>query len=173
MKLWLDDIRVAPPDYTYYACSVDAAKMMIISAEEIGEKIECIDCDYDLGNFARYGGNGIQLLEWLTERETFYPIKIHSENPVERASMEKMIQRYWRNFQVEDENMKDDYRIVVDIKDFQEKVLDYISSDKINKHLDNTIYANNKECRSAMIYGMSIASMLTSSCDLIYIKNVE
>ena len=67
--------------------------------------------------------------------------------------------------------MEDNYKIVVDIKDFQEKVLDYISSDKIDKFLDNTIYADNKECRSAMIYGMSIASMLTSLCELMYVKN--
>lgn len=69
--------------------------------------------------------------------------------------------------------MEDNYKTVVDIKEFQEKVLDYISSDKIDKLLDNTIYADNKECKSAMIYGMSIASMLTSLCSLMCIKNID
>lgn len=67
--------------------------------------------------------------------------------------------------------MEDNCKIVVDIKEFQEKVLDYIESDKIDKLLNSTIYADNKECRSAMIYGMSIASMLTSLCNLMYVKN--
>lgn len=69
--------------------------------------------------------------------------------------------------------MEDNCKIVVDIKEFQEKVLDYIESDKIDKLLNSTIYADNKECRSAMIYGMTIASMLTSLCDLIYVKGAD
>lgn len=69
--------------------------------------------------------------------------------------------------------MEDNCKIVVDIKEFQEKVLDYIESDKIDKLLNSTIYADNKECRSAMIYGMIIASMLTSLCDLIYVKGAD
>ena len=63
--------------------------------------------------------------------------------------------------------------IVVDTKEFQEKVLDYITSDKIDKFLDNIIYAGNKECRSAMIYGMTIASMLTSLCNLMHVKSID
>lgn len=66
--------------------------------------------------------------------------------------------------------MEDNCKIVVDIKEFQEKVLDYIKSDKIEKLLDSTIYADNKECKSVMIYGMTIASMLTNLCELMYIK---
>lgn len=69
--------------------------------------------------------------------------------------------------------MEDNCMIVVDTKEFQEKVLDYITSDKINKLLDNIIYASNKECRSAMIYGMTIASMLTSLCHLMHVKCID
>lgn len=69
--------------------------------------------------------------------------------------------------------MEDNCMIVVDTKEFQEKVLDYITSDKIDKLLDNTIYAGNKECRSAMIYGMAIASMLTSLCNLMHVKSIN
>lgn len=95
MKLWLDDIRPAPSDYEYHAYSVDAAKMMIKSAEELGEPIEVIDCDHDLGDYAEYGGDGIKLLDWLLERNTLYPIKLHTANPVGRANMQRMIDRYW------------------------------------------------------------------------------
>lgn len=96
MRLWLDDIREMPENYTHHAFSVDVAKMMILEAERNGEKIEWIDCDHDLGDFAQHGGDGIRLLDWLAERGTFYPIKIHTMNPVGRANMERMIQNYWQ-----------------------------------------------------------------------------
>ena len=95
MKLWLDDIRPMPNSYTHHAHSVNAAKMMIESAEEIGEKIECIDCDHDLGDYAKDGGDGIKLLDWLLERNTLYPITLHTQNPVGRLNMERMLKRYW------------------------------------------------------------------------------
>ena len=96
MKLWLDDIRPAPPDYTHIAGSVNAAKMMIESAEEIGEPIEVLNLDHDLGDNEPHGGDGIKLLDWLVERQTFYPIILHTANPVGRANMQRMIDRYWR-----------------------------------------------------------------------------
>lgn len=96
MKLWLDDIRQPPSYYSHHAYSVDAAKMMILEAERRREDIECIDCDHDLGNYFQYGGDGIKLLDWLAERGTFYPIKLHTANPVGRANMERMIKRYWQ-----------------------------------------------------------------------------
>ena len=97
MKLWLDDARPMPNEYDYHAHSVEAAKMMIKSAEDLGEPIEMIDCDHDLGEFANYGGDGIKLLDWLVERGTFYPIKLHTQNPVGRANMQRIIDRYWHN----------------------------------------------------------------------------
>ena len=95
MKLWLDDIRPAPPEYDYSAGSVNAAKMMIESAEDLGEPIEVLDLDHDLGDNAWDGGDGIKLIDWLIERETFYPIKLHTANPVGRANMQRTIERYW------------------------------------------------------------------------------
>lgn len=95
MKLWLDDIRPLPDGYTHHAYSVEVAKMMIVEAEINGEEIICIDCDHDLGEYAQYGGDGIKLLDWLVERNTLYPIKLHTMNPVGRENMERMIQRYW------------------------------------------------------------------------------
>lgn len=96
MKLWLDDVRIMPGECTHHAYSVDVAKMMILEAEKNSETIEFIDCDHDLGDYAQYGGDGIKLLDWLVERGTFYPIKIHTANPVGRMNMEKMIERYWQ-----------------------------------------------------------------------------
>ena len=32
---------------------------------------------------------------WLAERETFYPVEIHTANPVGRTNMERILARYW------------------------------------------------------------------------------
>ena len=46
-------------------------------------------------HFANQGGDAIKLLDWLAERETFYPVEIHTANPVGRANMESVLARYW------------------------------------------------------------------------------
>ena len=93
MKLWLDDVRPSPYDYEYTALSVDAAKMMIQSAEELGVKLELIDCDHDLGDYSKYGGDGVRLLDWLEQTNRNYPIRIHSMNPIGRENMRRIIKR--------------------------------------------------------------------------------
>lgn len=67
MKIWLDDIRPAPEGYVWCK-SVNIAKRTIESAED---PILLIDCDYDLGDYAYDGGDGIKLLDWLAENERF------------------------------------------------------------------------------------------------------
>ena len=96
MKIWLDDTRMMPDTYTHHAISVNHAKEIIMEAENKNEEIEIISCDHDLGDYSKDGGDGIKLLDWLVERETFYPIKLHTANPVGRANMERIINRYWR-----------------------------------------------------------------------------
>lgn len=68
---------------------------MIEEIEAAGGEIEMLDLDHDLGDYAMYGGDAIKILDYLAERETFYPIRIHTANPVGRANMERMIERYW------------------------------------------------------------------------------
>lgn len=41
------------------------------------------------------GGDAIKILDFLAERETFYPIAIHTGNIVGREYMVRMINRYW------------------------------------------------------------------------------
>ena len=67
--------------------------------------------------------------------------------------------------------MEDNCKIVVDVTEFQQKVLDYISSEEIDKMISNTIFADKPECKSAIIHGMTIASMLTGCCELMYVKD--
>jgi len=93
MKIWLDDVRVAPSGYVH--CHSVNEAISVIEKYEQQEKIELIDCDHDLGDFAIDGGDGIKLLDWLLERGTLYPVKLHTMNPVGRDNMQRMLDRYW------------------------------------------------------------------------------
>ena len=66
-----------------------------IRTKKYGIEVEVLDLDHDLGDFANQGGDAIKLLDWLAERETFYPVEIHTANPVGRANMESVLARYW------------------------------------------------------------------------------
>ena len=55
-----------------------------------------LDLDHDLGDYAKDGGDGIELVKWLIETERFYPISLHTMNPVGRDNMLALIDRYWR-----------------------------------------------------------------------------
>ena len=94
MRIWLDDIRPVPMGYEGVK-SVNEAISVIEAAESRGEVIELLDLDHDLGDFAPFGGDAIKLLDYLVENEKFYPIAIHTANPVGRANMERMMKRFW------------------------------------------------------------------------------
>lgn len=94
VKIWVDDLRPVPEGYLG-AKSVNQAIALIEAAERDHVKIEVIDLDHDLGDFASDGGDAIKLLDYLAENEKFYPIEIHTMNPVGRANMVRLIRRYW------------------------------------------------------------------------------
>lgn len=81
----------------------DTAYMPILSpqmmnTEELQKKmdecrIELIDVDHDLGDYATDGGDGVKLLDWLEETGRNYPIRIHSQNVVGVENMRLIIQR--------------------------------------------------------------------------------
>ncbi len=93
MKIWLDDIREAPGG-DILCHSVNEAKRLIEEHEK-QTAIEVIDCDHDLGDYYPDGGDGIKLIDWLAERGTYYPIRLHTMNPVGRENMQRTIDRYW------------------------------------------------------------------------------
>ena len=95
VKLWLDDLR-EPPEGYIQCRSVNEAKAKITECELSLSVIDIIDCDHDLGDFASAGGDGIKLLDWLAERETYYPVALHTMNPVGRANMQRIIDRFWK-----------------------------------------------------------------------------
>ena len=96
IKIWLDDVREAPEGYCH-CHSVNEAKEKIIKCEKEFVVIDEINCDHDLGDYASDGGDGIKLIDWLAERETYYPVKLHTMNPVGRENMQREIDRYWNS----------------------------------------------------------------------------
>lgn len=76
VKIWLDDMREAPSGYVH-CHSVNEVKSKIALCEKDNVKIAVIDCDHDLGDYAADGGDGIKLIDWLAERETFYSVRLH------------------------------------------------------------------------------------------------
>lgn len=67
--------------------------------------------------------------------------------------------------------MDKDFKIVIDAEEFHQKILDYISSDELDKMISNTVFNGKPECKSAIVHGLVVASMLTSRCELMYINN--
>ena len=102
MKLWIDDVRPAPEGYVWRKSVNDAINIICQTETEpyyfktYGE-IEVIDMDHDSGEFAKYGGDYVKLLDWLEKTGRNYPIHIHSMNPVGVQNMRAIIQKnHWK-----------------------------------------------------------------------------
>lgn len=93
MKIWVDDMRQPPSEEWAWCRSVKSAIGFIELYEEKGFDIGVISLDHDAGDYTKYGGDYIKLLDWLEETGRNYPIRIHSMNPVGRENMRRIIQR--------------------------------------------------------------------------------
>lgn len=106
MKIWVDDIRPAPEGYIWCHSVFRAIKEIqfcenrnnrygVHTDEGVTDEmeIELIDIDHDAGDYFQYGGDYIELLNWLEETGRNYPIRIHSMNPVGVRNMRVIIER--------------------------------------------------------------------------------
>ena len=93
MKIWIDDIRPAPSGYIWVN-TVNTAEMLISGCVENNTPIEVIDIDHDAGdwNDMEFGGDYINVLNWLEEMGYNFPIHIHSMNPVGVQNMRAIIE---------------------------------------------------------------------------------
>lgn len=69
--------------------------------------------------------------------------------------------------------MEENVSVLVDVNEFQAKVLDFITSDEIDKFYNSTTFADKPECKQAMIHGMCIASLLTCQCNQTVLRRKE
>lgn len=107
LYLYLDDIREIDPIYNqfnyYKHCrEVDEAKFFVQSSIYLGVTEIWFDLDHDLGEFAPYGGDGIELVNWLVEmyhdKNVNFKFHFHSMNPVGVQNMRNAIEKYWEEF---------------------------------------------------------------------------
>lgn len=101
-KLWVDDMRRPPSEGWFCVKSVNDAITAIKMYEKnmSGSGTILIDLDHDAGDFARYGGDYIKILDWLERAgvvDTGYFFHLHTQNPVGRQNMRAIIQKNgWR-----------------------------------------------------------------------------
>lgn len=103
MKIWVDDIRTPPSGDWVWAKSVGEARIYILGQAELHgyslKTIKVIDLDHDAGEYNEYGGDYINILNWMESMEfnDVPPIHIHSMNPVGISNMRLIIQHNgWR-----------------------------------------------------------------------------
>ena len=90
MRLFVDDIRIAPRGWDY-AYSVSGA---IDYIKQFYDKIEVISLDHDAGDYGP--PDYIKILDWAEEVYGFDfkpAIRLHSANPVGVANMRRIIER--------------------------------------------------------------------------------
>lgn len=101
MKLWIDDVRRPPSTDWIWARTVNQARSAIWMYEKnMQDDTIIINLDHDAGDYAKDGGDYIEVLNWL-EREdivdTGYFFHIHSYNPVGVENMRRIIEHNgWR-----------------------------------------------------------------------------
>lgn len=97
MKIWVDDVRPAPEGYVWIK-SVNDAKSFINNCMKWNKEIKLLDIDHDAGDYTSDGGDYIEILNWLEQYMIcYFPIHIHSMNPVGVANMRVIIQKNgWR-----------------------------------------------------------------------------
>lgn len=90
IKIWVDDVRPMPNGYDCWAKTVSDACFYI---GLYYPNIEMLDLDHDAGDFQKFGGDFIEILNFMEEADINIPIRIHSMNPVGRANMERIARR--------------------------------------------------------------------------------
>jgi len=105
MRIWLDDLRAAPPGWTHARTVAEAEDLFLHN------QVEDASFDHDLGHVDGCSGcasksenpkdhqelpNGKHMVIWLIENGIWPKNKpnVHSANPVGRESMKGLIDRY-------------------------------------------------------------------------------
>ena len=93
MKLWVDDLRLAPDDTWVVAINSEIAINILINHKVMEVPLAVMSLDHDLGG----DDTSRRIVLWCCENE-FWPVevRVHSANPVGVEWLEGMIGRYKR-----------------------------------------------------------------------------
>lgn len=106
MKLWIDDVRPAPSDEYIHIYTVEGAIKYIT---QFKDEITLISLDHDAGKFYIFGGDYIEILIWMEEKQfidnwdfSHMVFEIHSGNPVGVQNMRRIIKHCgWTEYEDE------------------------------------------------------------------------
>lgn len=94
MKLFLDDLRPAPPGYTACRWPQDVISLL----QQYGAAVQEISLDYNLGeSHLPNGRTGLDVLLWMEEAaitgslKHLPQIKLHTNDPIGRTRMEEVL----------------------------------------------------------------------------------
>ncbi len=89
MRLFIDDERKTPSNFTHAAATVDDAIYLLICAQIEGEPVELISFDWDAHKWKAITFR--RVAEWMIENN-FWPqaIRIHSASP-DRSILERLL----------------------------------------------------------------------------------
>ena len=99
MKIWVDDVREAPAGYVWCKSvneTISLIEKLIKQFEyesDFSRYVEIIDLDHDAGDFFRYGGDYINVLNYLERENIRVPVRIHSMNIVGKMNMLAICER--------------------------------------------------------------------------------
>lgn len=96
-RIWLDDERKAPDGYIHFHSVNETCDFI----QNHAHAEFLLDLDHDLGIYAQDGGDAIKLIHWLLEngyhenKDYKFTFNFHTMNPIGRANMEALVQRYF------------------------------------------------------------------------------
>lgn len=102
MKFWVDDIREAPEGYIWCKSTNEFLRIFRRNFDVMTSNVEIIDLDHDAGDYAKEGGDYIEILkelERLGHKFVYHnaicdiKFRLHSMNPVGIQNMRAIIQR--------------------------------------------------------------------------------
>lgn len=95
IKIWIDDVRTAPKDYTISLQST--LDVIHYLKRHKPDTPIFLDLDHDAGDYAKLGGDYYKILDWC-EAHGYNPIvHFHSQNPVGVQKMRLIAQHNgWR-----------------------------------------------------------------------------
>lgn len=97
LKIWVDDVRPAPEGYIWLKSVNEVKKYLADPHILCNYEIKLIDLDHDAGDYAKDGGDYIEILNYIEMVGYNGDLRIHSMNAVGVQNMRNIIQKNnWR-----------------------------------------------------------------------------
>jgi hypothetical protein len=91
VRLWIDDLRATPAEYTHTATTSAAAIAVLTDILVTGAPLTSISFDHDLGG----DDTTRPVMLWMIENNVWpTDIRLHTANPVGRDWLQSLIGRY-------------------------------------------------------------------------------